>query len=84
MLLVWAALLAVVQTASPVDVAQAQDVTNPALDRARLQVTGTALVLYYDEPLDRDSTPAVTDFTVTADGSSIAVTEFSGKERYGV
>ena len=35
MLLVWAALLAVVQTASPVDVAQAQDVTNPGRWTAR-------------------------------------------------
>ena len=72
MLLVWAALLAVVQTASPADVAQAQDVTNPALDHA--DVTGTSLTLIYDERLDEDSTPAVTDFAVTADGSTIVVT----------
>ena len=85
MLLVWAALLAVVQTASPADVAQAQDVTDPALNRARLQVSGTLLWSFTTTSLlTRDSTPAVTDFAVTADGSSIAVTGiFQGKRGIG-
>ena len=74
MLLVWAALLVVVQSNLPhADVAHSQtDNTLPELDRA--QVTGTSLILYYNEDLDEDSTPAVTDFAVTADGSTIVVT----------
>ena len=76
MLLVWAALLVVVLSPLPhADVAHAQtDNTPPELDRA--QVTADIVSLYYNEPLDEDSTPAVTDFAVTADGSTIAVTGF--------
>ena len=75
MLLVWAALLVVVQSNLPyADVAHSQtDTTLPALtDRA--QVVADVVTLYFDEVLDEDSTPAVTDFAVTADGSTIAVT----------
>ncbi len=48
-----------------------RDTTAPVLDTAT--VDGVTLKLTYDEGLDMNSTPAATDFTVKAGGSSVSL-----------
>ena len=73
MLLVWAALLAVVQSNLPhADVAHAQDRTAPEV-QGTPYLQDTELSVIYTERLDQNSTPGTDAFTVTVDSNDVEI-----------